>query len=224
MDMVIIESSTELIRVQNCIAANGGFVGDVWIGGFYDVTNSVHRWVDNTMFNWTNWESSEPNCLQGTAHWCGIDEDCVRINTAYEFRTKACTVPYDVLCEKADGLLNCVDPSTTSMTSTTKTSITKDNGLPLSVIIGLAVGFGGFIASVTLCCITWKIFCGNGDDDKISPEPEGIVNINISKNSTQDIAKENPWLKDEEISFCLRDKYTFEFSQELTGKRTKYMK
>lgn len=77
---------------------------------------------------------------------------------------------------------------------------------------------------MTICCITWNLFCGNGDDDKISPEPVGVVNINISKNSTQDIAKENPWLKDEEISFCLRDKYTFELSQELTGKRTKYMK
>ncbi|CAG2184987.1 unnamed protein product [Mytilus edulis] len=193
MDLAIIESSTELTRVQECVVANGGFIGDAWIGGYYDENISEHRWVDSTLFDWTNWEASEPNCLDGT---CLIDEHCVRLDTAYEFRTRACTVPFDVLCEKERSTTFC-------------------HHWPCRWI-------WGFIALVTLCCITWNLFCGNSDDDKISPEPVGVVNI--SKNSTQDIAKENPWLKDEEISFCLRDKYTFELSQELTGKRTKYIK
>jgi hypothetical protein len=47
-----------------------------------------------------------------------------------------------------------------------------ESGLPLDVIIGLAAGFGSFVALCCMCCCIWKLFCADKDDNKIDQAPD----------------------------------------------------
>jgi hypothetical protein len=52
-----------------------------------------------------------------------------------------------------------------------------------------------------MCCCIWKLFCADKDDNKIDQAPDIKV---VTTETTEKLKIDNPWMKQEEISFCLR--------------------
>ena len=77
------------------------------------------------------------------------------------------------------------------------------------------------MALCCMCCCIWKLFCADKDDNKIDQAPDIKV---VTTETTEKLKIDNPWMKQEEISFCLRQKYVFDFTEEITGKRYRYIK
>ncbi|XP_071123013.1 uncharacterized protein [Mytilus edulis] len=131
------------------------------------------------------------------------------MTTSYEFKSHVKSRLYDVLCEVP------------VVTTTAHIVQESDSKLSLIVIIGLSAGFGGFFMLCCMCCFLWKFLCGSKDDNKIEHTPE--VN-EVTVDTTEQMKLDNPWMKQEEISFCLRQNYVFDLPNEIVGKRHKYIK
>ncbi|VDH95592.1 Hypothetical predicted protein [Mytilus galloprovincialis] len=214
MDMAMVKDSAELEVVKTYIASVGGPGKNIWIGMVWDKTNQVHKWLDGEVVSWAPWTSGEPDCTPPSTIGCDPpDQDVVRMTASYAIRTYDKSMSNDVLCE--------VLATTTTVTTTVHMVQESDSKLSLIVIIGLSAGFGGFFLLCCMCCFLWKCLCGSKDDNKIEHTPE--VN-EVTVDTTEQMKLDNPWMKQEEISFCLRQNYVFDLPNEIVGKRHKYIK
>ncbi|XP_063399938.1 uncharacterized protein LOC134684574 [Mytilus trossulus] len=206
MDLALIKDNDELDVVKTYIGSVGGPDKEMWIGMVWDTANQVHKWLDGEVVSWAPWVNGgdEPNCMSPSSVNCtSQDENFVRMTKSYEFRSHVKSRLYDVLCEV---------PAETFV---------QDSKLSLIIIIGLSAGFGGFFMLCCMCCFLWKFLCGSKDDNKIEHTPE-VKEVTVD--TTEQMKLDNPWMKQEEISFCLRQKYVFDLPNEIVGKRHKYIK
>ena len=88
MHLASIHSEDENIEAVTLSAA----YTPVWIGGYsVDQTNYDFTWTDGSQWNYTNWNTNEPN------DWGG-NEDCVQLLSSGLWNDKACSTSLNALC------------------------------------------------------------------------------------------------------------------------------
>lgn len=84
----------------------------MWIGLFWSSRDLSFKWVDNeTQGSWSNWDPSEPNCMELTEMepmYCpaSYDQNCIRLQlkvNSWLWFTHGCYNQYSVLCQSCTG-------------------------------------------------------------------------------------------------------------------------
>ncbi|VDI47441.1 Hypothetical predicted protein [Mytilus galloprovincialis] len=126
MDLAIITDTDMHNEVINLLAPEiGGGLTRVWIGLKWQIPPTSHfSWVNNEeMGPFTNWDTGEPNCMEGTnaeptpcPAQLSYDQNCVRLQhvstTSWVWKTHGCYRQYAIICQ--------------TLSSSTKTSITTE--------------------------------------------------------------------------------------------------
>lgn len=68
--LVTIESAEEQTYIQKIIKSSKK--ENLWMGGVYSISNAVWTWVDNTPWDYTNWDFSQPDNYTGDEYYLQI--------------------------------------------------------------------------------------------------------------------------------------------------------